>query len=191
MSYYIIDALTDEQIISAYNQCDNKISRFLEAIGQDKRRNNDSVKRMKTRLVQRGFEFHFNNRSLSDTVITNKHLKQEYHTAAKLIFGDYKTRAKSRGIEFHLNIDEFIDIVIKDCLYCGSKPSLRKRERYTIKVNGVDRLDSAIGYVKGNVVPCCGICNQMKSNHDPSDFKLHIKKIYENMKLEELRKAVN
>jgi hypothetical protein len=63
------------------------------------------------------------------------------------------------------------------CAYCGKKPSNiyrlsyvvgGKRQRYTapemeIHYSGIDRVDSTKGYIHGNVVPCCGECNAMKS----------------------------
>lgn len=183
MSYYVIDSLTDEQLILAYETCDNKICEFLKNIGLSKRSNNDSVKRIKKRLLERGFKFKFRKRAVSDTVIKNKKIKKQQHTAAKIIYGDYKTRARTKSIPFNLNIDDFCDIVIKNCVYCGSEPKERKRDRYTIYINGVDRVNSDIGYTKDNCAPCCTVCNQMKLNYNLDDFKLHIKKLYDNMKL--------
>lgn len=42
------------------------------------------------------------------------------------------------------------------CHYCGGK--LGKR----CPTGGLDRIDNAIGYVKGNVLPCCGVCNMTR-----------------------------
>ena len=46
------------------------------------------------------------------------------------------------------------------------------------ELNGVDRIDSNKGYTKDNCVPCCKICNQMKSNIDIGTFLTQISKIY-------------
>jgi hypothetical protein len=43
--------------------------------------------------------------------------------------------------------------------------------------NGLDRIDSSIGHVLENVVPCCFDCNIMKSNRTVDEFLAHIKKI--------------
>jgi hypothetical protein len=45
------------------------------------------------------------------------------------------------------------------------------------RYNGIDRVDSSMGYVAGNVVPCCSTCNRMKLDHSYDDFIAHIKKI--------------
>ena len=79
---------------------------------------------------------------------------------------------------------EFKKIVHSDCYYCGSKPSyFRSMIRYSKnsslqELNGVDRIDSNKGYTKDNCVPCCKICNQMKSNIDIGTFLTQISKIY-------------
>ena len=69
----------------------------------------------------------------------------------------------------------------KDCFYCGSEPSNVKKSRSTKKLhlnyNGLDRIDSSIGYKKDNVVPCCKICNYMKRSMSQSDFYKHIKMV--------------
>lgn len=48
----------------------------------------------------------------------------------------------------------------KPCVYCGDE----------IVTVGVDRVDNAKGYVMDNVVPCCAICNSMKSSMKLVDF---------------------
>lgn len=55
----------------------------------------------------------------------------------------------------------------KPCYYCGE---LRE-------YNGIDRIDSNIGYEDNNIVPCCEICNKMKSNYDLVFWLNHINKI--------------
>ena len=58
----------------------------------------------------------------------------------------------------------------RKCHYCGSEKS-----------NGIDRIDSSLGYLPDNVLPCCKICNYMKNNHSYKFFVEHIKKIVENI----------
>jgi len=47
-----------------------------------------------------------------------------------------------------------------------------------ILVNGIDRINSNIGYIEGNVVPCCKHCNRAKNTMSDSEFREWIKKIY-------------
>jgi hypothetical protein len=83
---------------------------------------------------------------------------KKYNHTLKGNFIRYKTGAKRRGLIFELTLDEFSKIINKPCYYCGS-------EGY-----GIDRLDSSIGYLKSNIVPCCSMCNYMKNNYSEEDF---------------------
>lgn len=53
-----------------------------------------------------------------------------------------------------------------------------KDSDYDIVYNGIDRVDNSKGYIKGNCVSCCSICNTMKLSLNLEDFKEHINKIY-------------
>ena len=46
------------------------------------------------------------------------------------------------------------------------------------KFNGIDRIDSNIGYTVNNCVPCCTICNHMKNDLTTDEFYNHIKLLY-------------
>jgi hypothetical protein len=85
----------------------------------------------------------------------------------------YKSAAKTRGIRFDLTIEEFGDLWQQSCEYCGS----------SIETIGIDRKDSYVGYVLGNIVPCCSICNSMKLDHSFDAFISHIEKIHTHHKL--------
>ncbi len=91
--------------------------------------------------------------------------------------------AKPRGLEFTLTIEEFLELIDGDCFYCDSPPSneFGKNNKYLTGshiYNGIDRLDNNKGYTLTNCVPCCKICNKMKSNLGYDEFFSHIKKIY-------------
>lgn len=100
----------------------------------------------------------------------------------------YKNGAKSRNLEFKLEKNEFIDIIGKNCTYCNTSPrqySLGNSCSYKLICNGVDRVDSNIGYLINNCVPCCSVCNVMKSNLSEEEFTNHIKQIHDFLKLGE------
>jgi hypothetical protein len=102
-------------------------------------------------------------------------------SALNKIFDSYKRKAKNRDINFELDKDFFIEIINKNCFYCGSKPTnLQKNPKGNgdYIYNGIDRINSLLGYIKENVVPCCGRCNIAKKNFSQSDFLLWIEKIY-------------
>ena len=107
----------------------------------------------------------------------------------------YKSGAAKRGLVWELTYEDFVRISTADCFYCGVKPkswdcmtnspSLQKDspnvnpEDYVITFNGIDRFDSEGGYTLDNCVPCCTYCNRAKSDLSFTDFKRHIKRVYE------------
>lgn len=88
----------------------------------------------------------------------------------RLRIASIKSGAKKRNISYNLTDDDVKSIISKPCVYCGKEIA-----------EGIDRVDSMKGYEKGNVVPCCGICNKMKNNYSLEFFKSHIEKIYKTM----------
>jgi hypothetical protein len=86
--------------------------------------------------------------------------------------------------EFNLTFEEFDSLVIKNCYYCNSEPVFPERfktefkNRELVSFNGIDRIDSSKGYIFENCIPCCSVCNRMKSDMMQSEFLNHINKIY-------------
>ncbi len=81
----------------------------------------------------------------------------------------YKASAKVKNLSFEIEENYFNLLIGSECYYCSQYPSL-----------GVDRLDNNVGYVKKNCVPCCKICNFMKSNYTLKVFLGHASKIKQN-----------
>jgi len=75
----------------------------------------------------------------------------------KTKFGEYRRRAKHG---FGLTFNEFMEFWQLPCWYCGR----------SIETIGIDRIDNAKGYCKENCVPCCVVCNRMKSSHTKEEF---------------------
>ncbi len=56
------------------------------------------------------------------------------------------------------------------CHYCSlaeddlPKTGMKSQIQRCVQVMGVDRLDSTLGYVSTNLVPCCFVCNQIKGD---------------------------
>jgi hypothetical protein len=94
-------------------------------------------------------------------------------------------------IAFKLSLKEFKKLTQGNCFYCGTipgnlsitRPSIDKKlnDHKIYRYNGIDRVDSSKGYVKGNVVSCCKWCNIAKWNKNQKEFKEHIFKIYNNL----------
>lgn len=103
---------------------------------------------------------------------TNKRLPNNKGVINHIIL-QYKRHAKGRGLAWNLTYDQVAEIIQEPCFYCGTMHSNHKvtkncQEGYDH--NGIDRVDSSIGYEPRNVVPCCKTCNYAKSNMTQKDF---------------------
>lgn len=92
--------------------------------------------------------------------------KTSYDTFS-CVWQSYVQGAKKRSLEFALTKDEFYALSQKNCNYCGLEPKQIRSPRLKTKTanyifNGIDRVDSAKGYIIENCVPCCKVCNRMK-----------------------------
>jgi hypothetical protein len=106
------------------------------------------------------------------------------------LLGIYKRGAKSRKLDFNLSVSEFKTLTSGRCYFCNALPSMEmvtnKNHKNKIShwgdytYNGVDRIDNGVGYVDGNCVPCCTICNWAKSGRTAQEFKRYIQGICEN-----------
>lgn len=101
----------------------------------------------------------------------------KYEAGFRATLRVYKYSAKERGLDFSLSEDCFRDITQSECTYCGEKPSQFQTRFSEFKYNGIDRVDNSLGYVEGNCVPCCKLCNRMKDVLSVDDFKDHIRTI--------------
>jgi len=90
----------------------------------------------------------------------------------KHLYRRYERDAHKRNKDFMIDIDYFSAIIAEDCAYCGCKPAtIHNCEQYAIKTlvyNGIDRIDSSLGYTESNTIACCRACNSAKSNRDNS-----------------------
>lgn len=97
------------------------------------------------------------------------------------VYRRYRNQASERNYSWNLSKEEFAEIISKPCFYCGAEPDQCSRGRRSnggFIYNGVDRLNNSIGYEINNVVPCCGVCNRMKSDATLDGFKNKIVDIY-------------
>ncbi len=75
----------------------------------------------------------------------------------------YKNSAKKRNIEWDLSDEETFELFDAEfCFYCT--------EEEPDKTMGIDRINNEIGYNKDNVIPCCSMCNMMKTCLDIDIF---------------------
>lgn len=100
-------------------------------------------------------------------------------TSENNVFLDYKGSARRRNIPFELTRDQLVCIASGICNYCGAVPAIiEKKPSGTFIHNGIDRQDNSVGYILGNCVPCCTLCNNMKHALGEQEFLVHIEKIH-------------
>ena len=106
----------------------------------------------------------------------------EGESGFRALYSIYRSRAKRLGVPFELTVEGFRSLTKAKCYYCNAKPTQRKLATATshgaYRYNGIDRLESHLGYVAGNVAPCCGTCNQAKNKMGVSEFLDWIRRVY-------------
>jgi hypothetical protein len=146
-------------------------------------------------VVRRDGLLRGNNRScgcINEVVIRKKPGNLD-HVMSTKIYNNYKSRAKKMGVSFTLSKDEFFELLLKNCYYCGAVPNniaTRKCLNDKFKYGGVDRIDSSRGYDKDNVVPCCKYCNVAKMDFPVNEFFSMIKRVYEKNHLENYKSTM-
>jgi hypothetical protein len=109
------------------------------------------------------------------------------HSGFNSALKGYKYHAKNRGHSFDLTDEEAKDLMLQNCTYCNAEPNNvsygslgSKRMHGKFIYNGIDRIDNSLGYTIDNTVPCCAICNRMKSSYTLDEFVNKITEIYNN-----------
>ncbi len=85
----------------------------------------------------------------------------------------YKRHARDRGLSWELSYEDVERLIKAPCFYCGafnSNHKVTKNCKEGFDHNGIDRIDSAAGYVPDNVVPCCKTCNSAKLDMSQREF---------------------
>lgn len=119
---------------------------------------------------------HFKPKSTTDIDFAN--------TAKSVILGRYKSKAKQRNFSWNISREIFEELIEQPCYYCGNTYSLvYENKGHKYKHNGIDRIDSNIGYEDDNVVPCCRWCNQAKSIMTQKEFYNWVQQISKNFTL--------
>ena len=96
----------------------------------------------------------------------NKEKLAAYKKSPHVRYTNYQRNATNRNLSFELSEDEFSEMSKLPCVYCGEYSDIYNGEWF----NGIDRIDSSLGYQKGNVVPCCATCNRMKLDTSVEDW---------------------
>lgn len=98
----------------------------------------------------------------------------------KRVYRGYQNEAKRKKLPFDISTEDFRKITSRNCFYCKTEPkqkSYRKFSNGAYIFNGIDRKDNNKGYIWGNILPCCFICNRAKSDTPYKEFILWIQAI--------------
>jgi hypothetical protein len=98
-----------------------------------------------------------------------KNINQNKVNNAKLQYGVYLRSARDKRLDFELSQEDFDKVVKEPCYYCDV---IHERG-----FNGIDRVDSTIGYVMNNCMSCCKTCNYMKGSLSVDTFLKRIEHI--------------
>lgn len=90
--------------------------------------------------------------------IGTKPPSRHFHYYPKRI-KQYQKSAENRNLEWELDNKTAFELFGSACYYCGKDGP-----------GGIDRINSNIGYLTQNVVPCCSQCNYAKGRLSAEQF---------------------
>jgi hypothetical protein len=91
--------------------------------------------------------------------------------AKSIVLRGCREGATKRNLPWELTNEYALDLMSKNCFYCGAAPSNhRKTARGDFRYNGIDRVDNSLGYLSANCVPSCFVCNNAKGTRSYEDF---------------------
>lgn len=92
-----------------------------------------------------------------------KAIQKKAHAKPSNRFSVLKSEAKRRELGVSITFEEYKETILAPCFYCGKVLPLSG--------GGIDRISSDVGYVSGNIRPCCAQCNIAKSSYTELEFK--------------------
>ncbi len=100
------------------------------------------------------------------------------------LYDVYRRGATKRGLIFELTREQFADLSLGNCHYCGVAPKQKiVIKRYFDDIcyfkNGIDRKDSTRGYQIDNCVSCCWFCNRSKLDMSYDTFIDYLNQIFQ------------
>lgn len=108
---------------------------------------------------------------------TGKYLTVE-EALERHMFIQYKAGAERRNKKFELTQEAFSALVRKHCAVCDCPPSrVLRHHKHVYLYTGIDRIDNTLGYVHGNVRPCCKTCNFAKHSMSEDEFQAWINQL--------------
>jgi len=115
-----------------------------------------------------------------NTILTREKSLGYGYASFREVLRSYIRGAKTRGLEYKLSEEETKQIMESNCFYCGLEPKqiYKHKECFGEFIyNGIDRVDSNLGYTKKNTVTCCKACNYAKRDFTLKDFRKWVDRI--------------
>jgi hypothetical protein len=132
----------------------------------DKYKQRSDVYRTKNRVQ---INIKQNERYARDT--TKKEMQKAYNNSREGKYKSFVLSVNKGKYDISMTKDEIMNMTDMPCVYCGHETEDK------VYRNGIDRLDSFIGYQIDNCVPCCRECNFMKGQVDPRTFIERVRQI--------------
>ena len=101
--------------------------------------------------------------------------------AGNALYSSRRADAKRRFLQFTITREEYGEICVLNCYYCGAVPANEYGSNMyngNYMYQGIDRIDNSKGYIKENCRPCCKFCNMAKSTQTEEEFLKRINCIY-------------
>ncbi len=99
----------------------------------------------------------------------------------RAVYKRYEASAWQRELSFDLEFNDFIELVLSNCVYCSAGLSNRyKHRKGTLEYNGIDRVDNKVGYQLHNSASCCRTCNTAKMEKSVEEFTAWAKRVARN-----------
>lgn len=95
-----------------------------------------------------------------------KQIAAHHHSKSASSVVQLASSAAARGYEQSLHPDQVAVLCALPCIYCGDNDNIN-----------IDRVINTENYTLDNCVPCCTICNHMKSNYSIDKFITHRNRI--------------
>lgn len=111
-------------------------------------------------------------------------VKPNDKTVREWVIYKYQYNAREAKKDFALSYEDCCKLFAGTCFYCGKPPSnVAERPQGILVYSGIDRLNSDIGFVTGNVVSCCKTCNLAKRTQKVGEFLEWIRTVVRHMKI--------
>lgn len=117
------------------------------------------------------------NCSYSRGLRTNSAVRtREIRAVERRLYERYVSRAARKGLHWELTADNLLELVRKDCRYCGAPPSLRMKGDTRV-YNLLDRVRTDAPYTLVNCSTICPSCRDLKGQLNREEFLDYVYRI--------------